>query len=156
MTLPPHPLARAGRPYFPAPPLINYVQGVAPGVPADAMGNAAYVPESHTVYSQGKPDRYSRAHEAGHAFDSEVLNPGQRVLFQRLMGLPAGPWSTGTGLQGLRSPSEWFADYYSAAANHVNPRLENTAAYATITPKRLKRFENALVRLGRQQRLAAY
>lgn len=142
----------------PAPPTMNLVQGLAPGLtPEETMGTAAFDSGSNTLYYQGKLDKSTRAHETGHAFDHQILSDGDRSFFQKLMHAPSGAWQSGSGLQGgLASPSEWFADYYQASALGLDPRRENQAAYAQIGPKRLQRFEQALDRLGRRHNLLPY
>lgn len=142
--------------FVPAPPVVTYVRGVGPGTPSDAAGNASYDPETHTVYSDGDP--FARGHETGHALDQEVLTDGDRRYFQRLLHAPAGAWDRGTGAtsEGLKSPSEWFADYYGAAAIRLDPTREVVSAYAPIGPVRLKRFEAALARLGKRHGLKPY
>lgn len=144
--------------FVPAAPSVKYVQGYAPGITQDnAAGTAAYDSDTDTVYYQGRLGKATKAHELGHALDDQSLTDGDRVYFQRLMHAPAGAWNTGTGLQGgFSSPSEWFADYYQAAALHLDPTRENQAAYASIGPVRLKRFEAALARLGKRQHLPQY
>jgi hypothetical protein len=136
--------------------VIHYVTGKGPGAPSNATGNAYYDPDTHTVYSSG--DNFARGHETGHAFDQEVLSDGDRHYFQRLLHAPAGSWNRGTGAtaEGLVSPSEWFADFYGAAAIRLDPRHDGVSAYATIGPKRLKRFEAALARLGKRRGLEPY
>lgn len=142
----------------PAAPVVNYVQGYAPGVTQEnAAGNAAYDPNTDTVYYQGRLEKATKAHELGHALDDQVLNDGDRVYFQKLMHAPGGAWQSGTGLQGgLTSPSEWFADYYQAAALKLDPTRQNEAAYTTIGPIRLKRFEAALARLAARKHLQPF
>lgn len=144
--------------FVPAPPVINYVQGYAPNTAQeDVMGNAAYYAPTDTIYYQRKLENSAKAHELGHALDEQVLNDGDRVYFQKLMHAPGGEWNSGTGLQGgATSPNEWFADYYQAAALHLDPRTQSQAAYATIGPVRLKRFEAALARLAKRKNLQPY
>lgn len=144
--------------YVPVAPTVHYTQGYAPGITQEnATGNAAYDPDTDTVYYQGKLEKSTKAHELGHALDDQVLSDGDRAYFQKLMHAPAGEWRSGTGLQGgMTSPSEWFADYYQASALNLDPRRQNEAAYATIGPKRLKRFEAALSRLAKRQHLKQY
>lgn len=138
----------------PAPPVVNIVEGRAPGVDPAAMGTAATDPNTSTIYHEGALDPATKAHEVGHLFDSEVLTDGDRHYFQRVMQAPAGAWQSGTGLHGgATSPSEWFADYYQAAALHLDPSKQNEAAYASIGPKRLHRVEAALERLARRRGL---
>lgn len=142
----------------PVPPLLQYQHGYGPGVTQEnAAGTAGYNRDTDTIYFQGKAmDPAARAHETGHAFDDQVLNDGDRRYFQRLMQAPQGEWVAGTGLSGTRSPSEWFADYYQAAAMEIDPRRESISSYAQIGPKRLKRFEKALARLAKRQGLKQY
>lgn len=158
LALTPAPIANAyGYSYVPAPPKVNYQQGYGPGITQEnAMGTASYDRDTDTVYYLGKPDAIARAHETGHALDDQVLTDGDRHYFQRLMQAPSGEWRSGTGLQGLKSPSEWFADYYQAAALNLDPRHEQVAAYAQVGTKRLKQFEAALARLAKRQHLKRY
>ena len=141
----------------PQPANVKFVQGYAPGQDVSTvLGNAQTDAASGTVYYQGTLDPFARAHEVGHILDAQVLTDGDRRFFQRLMHAPAGDWRTGTGLKGAASPSEWWADYYGSAALGVDPVHENQAAYANVGPKRLKRFEQALDRLGRRHGLLPY
>lgn len=145
--------ASAAAGFVPAAPVVNYVQGYAPGITQEnAAGTAAYDPSTDTVYYQGKLDKATKGHELGHAFDDQALTDGDRVYFQKLMHAPTGAWNQGTGLQGgLTSPNEWFADYYQAAALRLDPRRQSEAAYAQVGPKRLERFEKALGRLAKRR-----
>jgi len=155
LALAPAPAANA---YVPAPPNVRYQHGYGPGITQEnAVGTAGYNRDTDTIYYLGKAmDPTARAHETGHALDDQALNDGDRRYFQRLMHAPPGEWRAGTGLQGTKSPSEWFADYYAASAMNVDPRHESTAAYAQIGPKRLKRFEAALARIAKRQGLKQY
>lgn len=144
-------------PVMPMPAQVNLVQGLPPGVdPTTLQGNAATVADTATIYYQGKLDPFAKAHEIGHLFDHQVLSDGDRRFFQKLMHAPAGEWRAGTGLAGLKSPSEWFADYYGSAVLGVDPTHANEAAYASIGPKRLRRFEQAMQRLGKRHALLPY
>jgi hypothetical protein len=138
---------------LPAPPVLHYQQGYGPGITQqNAMGTASYAPDTDTLYYVGTLDRATKGHEVGHAVDDQLLTDGDRHYFQRLMHAPPGEWRTGTGLQGgATSPSEWFADYYQAAALKLDPRRESQAAYAQVGPKRLIRFEKALTRLAKRR-----
>jgi hypothetical protein len=142
----------------PAPPKVEYIRGLPPGTTeAELSGNASSDGAAGKIYFQGILGRSTRAHELGHLLDHQVLTDGDRQYFQRLMHAPAGDWRSGTGLLGgLRSPSEWFADYYQASALGLDPTRQNEAAYATIGPKRLQRFEKALDRLTTRRGLGTY
>lgn len=143
--------------FVPAAPVVNYVQGYAPGITQEnATGTAAYDANTDTVYYQGRLRKSTKAHELGHALDDQVLTDGDRAYFQKLLHAPAGEWNTGTGLQGLASPNEIFADYYQAAALHLDPRRQSEASYTTVGPVRLKRFEAALARIAARKHLQPY
>lgn len=145
---------------MPAPPQVQFVQGTAPGLPAGdvSVGAAAYDPATRSIYYQkGALDRMIRGHETGHAFDQQALDSANRLRFEQVMGLGKGRWNQGTGQAGANSPDEWFADYYSAAVNNVDPRHFSEASYATnINRPRLKAFEKLLAQIGREQQLPAY
>lgn len=142
--------------YVPAPPHITYVTSLPAGDENTTSDEAD--PATGTVYTNGNTGRFARGHETGHIFDAEILTPGDRNYFQRILQAPTGPWNRGTGatIEGLRSPSEWFADYYGAAAMHLDPTRELVSAYAPIGPVRLARFEAALGRVGRRHHLPQY
>lgn len=142
--------------YVPGAPVIHFVRSANPSGAADSMAPAATDMSTGTVYYSQKLDPFSKAHETGHVFDSEVLDSGERSFFQRLMHAPGGQWDQGTGVSGYHSPDEWFADYYAAAANHLDLSKQGVSSYATIGPKRLKRFEAALARLGQRKNLQSY
>lgn len=146
-------------PYFPVAPVVRYVRGPAPGdVEQSISGGAAYSPDTDTIYSSGVLPKFSRGHENFHALDDQVLTDGDRHYLTRIAGL-TGAWNQGTGLTagGLRSPSEILADWYGNAVVGHDPRKAWTDAYAPVPdPKAFRRFEQALVRLGRRNHLAAY
>ena len=102
------------------------------------------LPEAEPGERVGRADVFSAAHELAHALDAQSLDDPWRRRFQSIMGAPAGPWDTGTGPNGKRSPSEWFGDYYGAAAINMRP-MEGMGAYVDdITPRRLRQFRRAL------------
>lgn len=141
----------------PMPAQVQFVPGMMPGIDQSSLlGNMQTDAATNTIYYQGKPDPFAKAHEVGHLLDHQVLSDGDRAFFQKLMHAPAGEWRAGTGLEGLKSPSEWFADYYASSILNVDPRHENQAAYASIGPKRLRRFEAAIGRLGKRHGLQPY
>lgn len=142
--------ARAG---VPLPPNVTYTQGTAPGLTPD-QADAAADRDTGTVYSVIPMDGFTKGHETGHIFDSQVLTDGDRHYFQRTLHAPAGDWYQGTGAgAGNHSPSEWFADYYGAAYADIDPAKTTVSSYTTIGPKRLRRFESALQRLGKRHQL---
>lgn len=122
------------------------------------MGAAVTDPNTGTIYSDGPLDRFSRAHEIGHVLDAEVLTDADRQTFRLIMRVPGdADWWNGPGDDdGLRTPCEWFADYYAAAATRMDARHGGVVSYATITPRRLARFEQTLDALGRRYGLAPY
>lgn len=127
----------------------------------DSQAVGAYAdPASSTIYLPHDPSPYARAHETGHLLDSQVLSEGDRRYFQRLMMAPDGPWNHGEAygkVDGFRSPNEWFADYYAAAATGQTPANGHSIGqYAEIGPKRMKRFEKAMARLAKRHQLERY
>lgn len=148
--------ARAQASYrVPAPPRINYVQGVAPGIDPRLMTPAQTDFDTGTIYYTQPLEKFDKAHEVGHVLDGEVLTDGDRAYFQKLMHAPAGKWYAGSAAD-AGGPSEWFADYYGAAAMHSDPTHGQAWGYAQIGPKRLKRFQRALARLGERHNLKPY
>lgn len=138
----------------PAPRTVNYVNGPAPGLPGDYGGDIATDASTSTIYlGSGKPGRFDRAHEIGHLLDAQVLTDGDRRYFSRLMQAPGGDWRQGTGPGSKVGGSEWFADYYAAAATGLDLSRENVGSYAVLGPKRLRRFAAAMDRLGRRHDL---
>lgn len=145
----------------PMPPHATFVQGRAPGVPADAISAMQTDPAAGTVYYTGLLDPSLRAHEVGHLFDSQILSDGDRNYFQRkfFADTGAGAWSRGTGATqgGLLSPNERFADWYMNAAIGNDPSHSWASAYATAPdPKAFRQFTKALDRLGRRRGLKPY
>jgi hypothetical protein len=139
----------------PMPPVVHFAEGPPPGMP-DATAATDVV--NMTIYHVGPLGRFARAHEIGHLLDAQVLTDGDRRFFTRLLGL-TGPWEqSDQTLLHPRSPDEWFADYYAAAA--IGMRLDGSTglqgAYADWGPKRLARFEKALDRFGNRYRLGPY
>lgn len=140
----------------PMPATVNFVNGWPADQP-DTMGTALTDLASNTIYYRQPLDKFARAHEVGHLLDSQVLTDGDRHYFQRVMHAPAGAWNQGTGMDGgFQSPNEWFADYYAAAASGLNLSRESVSSYATLRPKRLRRFARALDRLGHRRDLQPY
>jgi hypothetical protein len=98
-------------------------------------------------------DQFPLAHEMAHLLDAQSMDDAWRRRFQRIMGLPAGEWHTGTGPtpEGLKSPSERFADYYAAEAVRLRPN-EGVGTYEqNFKPLRLRRFGRALEEFGATQ-----
>lgn len=149
--------ARAAALYsVPAPPVIHYVHGLAPSEPANSMSVAQTDFATGTIYSTQPLTKFDMAHEVGHVLDGEILSEGDRRFFQRLMHAPAGEWYQGSAADTGGGPSEWFGDYYAAAAVHLDPRHGMLGNYAQIGPKRLKRFQQAIERLGKRHGLQPY
>lgn len=142
--------------YAPAPPRIRYVRGVAPGTPVGVMSPAQTDIASGTIYYTQPLEKFDKAHEVGHVLDGEVLTDGDRQYFQKLMHAPAGAWYGGSAADTGGSAFEWFGDYYAAAAMHADPAHGQAWGYAQIGPKRLKRFQQAIERLGKRHNLQPY
>jgi hypothetical protein len=84
----------------------------------DGGGDCAYAATAQIYVEDGDP--FALWHEIGHVFDAQRLSDRDRGWFERKLRL-TGPWTSGTGLDGLRSPSEWFADAYAACALGLSP-----------------------------------
>jgi hypothetical protein len=98
------------------------------GMPcASQSERVAYIPDGTS--------RFSREHELGHIFDAEYMDAGERQRFETLVGL-SGPWIQGTGMEGTKSPAEWFADAYAACRLHLTPGSNWTLAYGYDPSKR--------------------
>jgi hypothetical protein len=80
----------------------------------DDVPACAY-PQQAIVYVAPGQGRFVLEHELGHVFDYQRLTPGDRNWFTRMLGL-TGVWSQGTGMEGLHSPAERFADAYATCA----------------------------------------
>lgn len=145
---------------MPGPPKITFVRSADPQGAGAAPGQlpvpGATDESTGTVYYSQPLDNFQRAHEAGHVFDSEVLTSADRLRAEQIMGLGKGRWNTGTGLSGYTSPDEHFADYYSAAVNHLDLSRQGYSSYTTFTPKRLSLFETWLSQLGQSRGLSPY
>lgn len=140
----------------PAPPHVTFVNGRAPGLPADAMAPAATDVQSGTIYSEVPLSKMARGHEVGHLLDAQVLTDGDRSYFERLMGM-RGAWDQGTGPAGLHSPNEHFADWYGNAVAGFDPSNSWQSAYTTPPdPKVFRQFVAALGRLGHRKGLLPY
>lgn len=134
-------------------------QKTATGWEPDGMFTAGSDTAAGTVYVEAGQHLtpFEKAHEMGHMLADRVLTAGDRHYFQRQMGLgDRQPWDTGTGSTGYSSPSEWFADYYAAAATKMDLKKEGVSSYATIGPKRLAAIEAALGRIGKRYNLQPY
>lgn len=94
-----------------------------------------------------RADVFAASHELAHALDAQSMDDPWRRRFQSIMGMPADrPWSYGTGPtpEGKLSPSEWFGDYYGAAAVRLRPN-EGMGTYVDdIDARRLRQFERAM------------
>jgi hypothetical protein len=124
------------------------------GAYADPATGIVHLGPENRGHKYDRTDEFTAAHELAHLLDFGSLDDAWRRRFQRTMGMPAGEWRRGTGMtrEGLRSPSEWFGDYYAAAAIRMRPG-EGVGSYATITPRRLRRFERALTQFAGTQPL---
>jgi hypothetical protein len=128
------------------------------GAYADPSTNVIHLGPENAGHKFDRSDEFTAAHEMAHLLDYGSLNDQWRARFQRTMGMHPGVWRRGTGTTrgGLRSPSEWFGDYYAASAIRLRPG-EGVGSYATITPRRLKRFERVLTEFaGTQPMLKPY
>jgi hypothetical protein len=95
----------------------------------DSDAVACTVRATATVYVTPGADRFAVQHELGHLFDAQRLDDGERAKLERLLALPGRPWRSGTGLEGLLSPSERFADAYAACRLRLDPDRNWMSAY---------------------------
>lgn len=101
-------------------------------------------------------DPFSTAHEIGHLFLETSIGDAERARVQRILRVK-GPWDQGTGTEGgYSSPSEIAADYYAAAATGFPQAGKGVEGYASIGPKRLRRFKRYLDQVGRERGLRQY
>lgn len=131
-----------------------------PELQGNQLSSFAAFPDRNVILrARGQTrDKGAIAHEMGHIL-SRYLTDENKKNFMGIMGFQPGEWNTGTGATagGLKSPNEFFADYYSSVVNRVDPRRQSIAAYAhDINRKRLRRFAIALAELGRYNQLGAY
>lgn len=105
-------------------------------------------PSTGDIYMQER-DPFALAHEKFHLLDYQSLSDAERGRLQRAMNM-TGAWDQGVGVTGgMHSPSEWAADYYAAGVTGLNLNRQVVSSYATIGPKRLKRFKRELKRISR-------
>lgn len=95
----------------------------------DSAAVACTARASATIYVSAGADAFAVEHERGHLFDAQRLDDGERAKLERLLGLPGRPWRSGTGLEGLLSPSERFADAYAACRLGLDPNGRWRTAY---------------------------
>lgn len=113
-----------------------------------------------TIYNPGGVlDEGGIAHETFHGLDDKNLTDDDRARLLTASG-KTGPWRRGSGLtrEGLQSPSELLADWYSAVARGLDPKREWDAGYEGEAPsrRRLLRFGRVLERAGDRYDLDAY
>lgn len=105
---------------IPAPP-VTIIHAACPDL--DAPSECAI---GDVIYTPANADRFAVQHGIGHEFDHAYLDDGERHALIGRLGLTDRPWRTGTGLAGLRSPSERFADAYAACRLGLDPKGERT------------------------------
>lgn len=111
---------------------------VQPTACPDGGSPACTYPGTATVYVERDQDAFVLKHELGHLFDYQRLNDGD------------GVWNQGTGLEGLLSPAERFADAYATCALGWRPdrgEWENSYGYQP-TLKRHRQICGAINRVG--------
>lgn len=124
------------------------------------MGGYAYADvANYRIVTSGPLTRRDKAHEVGHIFDWNALNDDDRAKLSVIMGAPTDRtwWQ-------LRGGAEWFADYYSAIANNVDPRPHSVAGggirvgsdapYAKLTWKRMNRVRQVLLAVAARDGLS--
>lgn len=137
-------IATAQTPRVPQPANMTVIPAACPTGDAPAC---AY--QDGTIYIEPGQDQFVYWHEVGHIFDAELLTVGDRNWFTRMLGL-IGAWDQGSGLQGLRSPKERFADAYATCALGWRPDRGPWADSYGYEPtlKRHKQICAAINRIG--------
>lgn len=152
------------RTVIPQPAAVNFVRGPYPGVDIGVGGGVAAADVANsTVYSQQPLDAVQRAHEVGHIFDAQDVSEGDRLRFEQIAGFGKGRWNMGTGLTtgGLKSPNEYFADWYANAAAGNNPGGPKggswESGYATPPSQhQFDQFKRLLAQIGARRGLQPY
>lgn len=159
-----HATAVADARYFPAPEYtVVYDNGAGynPGsTDAQSVGQYADT-NTNTVHTTRGFTKRQIAQDVGQLFGYNVLTPGDRNYFSRLLGTDPAYWtdlhanSPAVGTQ--EAGDEAFANYYSLAATGGLQRGESLLMGNTaIDPERLRKFTAAVKRLGRRQGLKPY
>lgn len=151
--------------YVPAPPRYSVVYdnpqnagGVDPatGQPYPAVGQYAD-PATNTVHSTKGYSSRLVAQDVGQLVGYNVLTPGDRVFFSRLLKTGAWDGKQGAKVGQKQAGSEAFANYYAVAATGGLKPGESLAWGETpIDPKTLRKYTAALQRLGRRRGLRPY
>lgn len=97
-------------------------------------------PDFATVYARPDADRFTLLHEIGHLYDVEILSDPVRARLTRMFGL-SPPWRQGTGLAGLRSPSEYAADLYARCRMNLTSQspLQISSYSKAMAPRRARK-----------------
>lgn len=147
----------------PAPPEFSVVYsnpkdagGIDPatGQPFPAVGQYADI-NTNTVHTTRGFGERQIAQDIGQLFGYNVLTPGDRHYFSRLLGTDPANWEnkSGANVQGEHG-DEAFANYYSVAATGGLDKGEGLMLGMTsIDPRRLKKFSKAINRLGKRRGL---
>lgn len=152
----------------PAPPEFRVVYdnpqnagGVDPatGQPYPAVGQYADV-NTNTVHTTRGFSRRQIAQDVGQLFGYNVLAPGDRMFFSKLLGTDPGAWENRHGSEAMggggATGDEAFSDYYAlAATGGLKPGQSMSWGDVSIDPAVLRKFSGAIVRLGRRRGLPA-
>jgi hypothetical protein len=153
--------------YVPAPPQYRIVYdspqnagGVDPatGQPFPAVGQYAD-PATNTVHTTPGMTRRQVAQDVGQLFGYNVLHPGDRHYFQRVLGVQGSPLENvqGAKVGAPESFDEAFANYYAVAATGgLKPGESVLMGQTSIDADRLRKFTAALKRLGKRRDLKPY
>lgn len=118
--------ARSGIPT----PRATVIDAPCPYTDDEISGVACAYSDTATIYAPHDEGAFILEHELGHIFDVQYLDDGERHALVRALGLTAGPWDRGSGLDGGNtSPIEWFADAYAACRLRLDPRHKWETAY---------------------------
>lgn len=129
----------------------------ATGQPFPAVGQYADT-NTNTVHTTRGTSRRSIAQDVGQLVGYNVLTPGDRHYFQRILGVGDAPWDNVHGAQNGApvTGDETFANYYSVAATGgVRAGESLLLGETSIDARKLRQFTSAIGRLGRRNHLPA-
>lgn len=152
--------------YVPAPAQFSVVYdspkdagGINPktGQPFPAVGQYADI-NTNTVHTTPGFSKRQVAQDVGQLVGYNVLTPGDRAFFSKMLGVDPAKWENKEGADVTgQTGDEAFANYYAIAATGGLQKGESLAMGMTsIRPDRLRKFTAAIGRLGKRYKLPAY
>lgn len=130
----------------------------ATGQPYPAVGQYADT-NTNTVHTTPGFSKRQIAQDVGQLVGYNVLTPGDRIAFSKVLGTDPAEWSSAQGAQpgAAAGGDEAFANYYAVAATGGLKKGESLAmGDTTIDPAILKKFTAMASRMGKRYKLPAY